>query len=131
MVRDHEPKGWLPLLFFGLIAVVFAAKLLPNSTYLKITDDGLTLCTLFRVSKIPWDQVETFYPGRIRANKMVFIRRPAEQVEGKIGIAISAALTDGAHGALPETYGMSAEALSDLLNAELARARSKSNPSNR
>ncbi len=48
MLSDSPITGCLSIIFFGLCAVVFAVSLLPNSSYLRLTPEGFTVCSMFR-----------------------------------------------------------------------------------
>jgi hypothetical protein len=48
-------KLWFFASFFVLCLVVFLVQLLPGSSYLRLTEEGFDLCTMFRKSaRILW-----------------------------------------------------------------------------
>jgi len=113
MVVHGDKIGWFPLVFFGLCAIVFFITLLPTAAYLRLEEDGFTFVSLFKKSKIRWADVECFYPGRVGRNRMVlfdFITQRKSRMQ-QVSVAIC-----GHDGGLPDTYGMSTEALAELLN---------------
>src|SRR6266581_302865 len=65
MVRAGQWFGWVGITFFGLGVVVFGLQLLPNSTYLRMGPDGLTVCTLFRSHSCRWSDVKAFEVRRV------------------------------------------------------------------
>ena len=121
MIRDSRSMGWFVLVFFGLCTVIFMTLLLPNSSYLRLTRDGLETRSLFRSSKLRWADVASFRAGRIGLNAMVLIEYAPSYRRARSGRAVATALT-GAEGALPDTYGRSAKALAGLLNEWRVRA---------
>jgi hypothetical protein len=115
MIFSGEPMGWLPALFFGLCVVVFVVTLLPNSAYLRVSQDGFTVCSLFRAQSYRWSDVGPFTVGRIGPNRMVVFNFSGRYRAQPRARKAAAALT-GYEGALPDSYGMSLEELASLLN---------------
>jgi hypothetical protein len=109
---DHSLFGYLGLALFGLGGIVFMIHLLPNSSYLRLTRDGFTICSSFRCKTIRWRHVARFGVGRIYTRKVVGWD-PAHEISkpGKVTKALS-----GFVSALPETYGLRAEELAELMN---------------
>jgi hypothetical protein len=115
-LMPQEPLiGWLCVVFFGLGVIVFAVNLHPKSSFLTLAHDGFTVASLFRKHFVPWSHVQEFVPARVGLNKMVgWNYTPEFQAQAnlrRINVA-----TSGVEGGLPDTYGMSAEALCALLN---------------
>jgi hypothetical protein len=117
MVADRQgAKGWFVALFFGLCAAVFVVQLIPGASYLEITSDGFVICSLFRRSPLfPWRDVGSFAVAKLppHGKKMVMFssQRDAAKTLGKVNSAMF-----GASGGLPDTYGMKAEELAELMN---------------
>ena len=115
--------GWIGYLFAGLVALglpVAVVQLLPGSAYLRITEDGLSVAFMFRVKNIPWNVIDHFFVVPIKQfgrtiHKMVGFNSVPSYDRAKTGRRMSSAI---AHyeGGLPDTYGMKAEELADLLN---------------
>jgi xanthosine utilization system XapX-like protein len=103
------------IVFFGLCGLVVLVQLLPNSSYLTLTERGFEFASLFRKHFIPWSQVGSFFPIRIQSHRMVgwnYLPGVDElQRLRRINTAVA-----GAEAALPDTYGMSAEQLANLMN---------------
>ncbi len=109
---DHSLFAYVGVAFFGLGAVVFTMQLLPNSSYLRLTREGFTMCSLFRCHTIQWRHVSKFGVGRIYMKKVVGWN-PAHEIS-KAGKATKA--LSGYVSALPDTYSLRAEELADLMN---------------
>jgi hypothetical protein len=112
LLHDQPSTGYSGIAFFGLCAVVFCVQLLPNSSYLRLTAEGFTTCTLFRCHTVPWRHVRTFGVGRIGLKKVVGWD-PAADLSG---IVRATKAISGYASALPDTYGLRAEELAALLN---------------
>jgi hypothetical protein len=112
--------GYACVAFFGACALVSAISLHPKASYLELTEQGFTTCSLFRRSFTPWASVKEFFPIRIQLNSMVGLNYSSQFNRLETARRFSTALA-GAEGALPDTYGMGAEQLSALLNNLLAR----------
>lgn len=121
MVRDGNALGWLPLAFFGLGSVVSVwqvaspAKLVVGSATLESLGFGrrrlyeLRDCGEFAVWRNPFggNQMVVFdYPGEVQSRLARANRKLA-----------------GASSSLPETYGLEASDLADLLNQVRATGR--------
>lgn len=103
------------IIFFSLGVLVGLVGLLPNSSYLTLTEQGFLFASLFRKHFVSWSNVQSFVPVKIQFNRMVgWNYSPAfggsQRLRG-INTAIA-----GVEAALPDTYGMSAEQLANLMN---------------
>jgi hypothetical protein len=116
LMKSGSASEWGGVIFFGVCALVFLVCMLPGASSLLLTTDGFTMTSMYRASFTPWRSVASFGVTRVSGNRMVgFVYRDDAQVP-KLGRAISAGLSGGAEGALPDTYGMKAEALIDLMS---------------
>jgi hypothetical protein len=114
--------GWAGVIFFGLGALVFVAMLLPGAAYLRLQPDGYTVCALFRANFYPWAAVHQFGVTRIGVRRMVgFTYEPDSEFKSRF-TRINTNIA-GYDNVLPDPYGLSVEALADLMNDALARAR--------
>jgi hypothetical protein len=121
LVANKDPIiGYACIAFFGLCGIVGAVGLIPSSSYLELTQDGFTFCSLFRRSTVPWRHVREFLPIKIHHNAMVGWNYSTEFQSNATSRRIATALS-GAEGALPDTYGMKAAELATLLNNLRAR----------
>lgn len=112
--------GYFCAAFFGLGVLVAVVQLLPGSTYLRVSSDGLSIVSLFRMTTIPWDIIDEFfvvtlYQSGLPIRKMVGFNF-VESYDRAHGARRFATAIAGCEGALPDTYGMSAEDLADKLN---------------
>lgn len=114
MLMDGEPAGWLCVIFFGTGVIAGTLLLLPGCSYLEIAPDGFTMCSLFRKHFYSWREVQDFGAGSIAGNEMVFFNFSNDYAKSRAGRRLSAAVS-GAEGALPDTYGMSAVDLAELM----------------
>ena len=107
--------GWLGIGFFGLCSIVFALLLLPNASYLELTPEGFTIRSLFRSHSYSWTEIETFAVGYAsRMKTVVFNLSPF--YENQHTLRKTNKKLFGFEACLPDTYGMSAEELADLMN---------------
>jgi len=119
--------GWSCIIFFGLGAIVFIIQLIPNSSYLKLTEDGFEMRSLYRSYFTKWDEIKSFRAGSISIptyiqfgimhtkKKMVFFDYEKDHKKHRIGKAFSNALS-GSQAALPDLYGMKVDDLAKLMN---------------
>jgi hypothetical protein len=112
LTLEQPLTGYLCVVFSGLCAVVFCVNSLPNSSYLRLTPEGFTMCSMFQCRSIEWRHVSKFGVSHIGTRKMVGWD-PAHPIS-KVGKATK--LLSGYVSALPDTYGLTAENLADLLN---------------
>ena len=121
MVSEGHSTGWSGLaawtgiLFFGGSAIVFCVLLIPGSAYLRLDKTGFTVCSLFKVHSTRWHEVDSFEVGTIVGRKLVVFNFSDLYGRQKLARKLSSAIS-GYQGALPETYGLSAEELSAMLN---------------
>ncbi|WP_407405811.1 STM3941 family protein [Chryseobacterium sp.] len=100
--------GILNIVFFGICFAVFIIQILPSSSYLKINEQGIEMKNLFKTTFIPWESVSDFRTKNFFINKMVVFDIEKKFLENdKIKPKT---------GAFPDTYGMSALQLAQLLN---------------
>jgi hypothetical protein len=88
--------------------------MLPNASYLKLHKEGFTQVTMFRSSTFRWEDIREFSIGSIGLNKMVMLDFVPSWHESSKLKAVARSMS-GHDGALPDTYGLSAEELVALL----------------
>ncbi|MFY1045028.1 STM3941 family protein [Chryseobacterium sp. GP-SGM7] len=98
----------LNIVFFGIGLIIFIINQLPNASYLKIDERGIEMKNLFRITFIPWQAVNRFRTKYIFINKMVVFDIDPKLLENS--------KMKSKTGAFPDTYGMSAQKLAELLN---------------
>jgi hypothetical protein len=107
--------SWLSIGFFGLCSLVFALLLLPNASYLQLTPEGFTMCSLFRSHSYSWSEIEDFAVGKMaNTETVVFNHSPFYKNQNTLRKTNKKFF--GFEAGLPDTYGMSAEKLADLMN---------------
>jgi hypothetical protein len=114
MIRSGQMFGWLSVIFFGSGVLVSIITMLPNASYLKLHREGFTQVTMFRSSTFRWEDVREFSVGRIALNKMVMLDFVPSWHESSKLKTVARSMS-GHDGALPDTYGLSAEELVALL----------------
>lgn len=114
--------AWIGVVFFGIGSIVFGVMLLPGASFLRLEPDGFAVCTLFRQQFYAWSVVYRFGVTRVFYRQVVGINF---EPDAKILPGLRRVNTGliGFDGMLPDTYGMGATALAELLNDALSRAR--------
>ncbi len=69
MINKGQQWGWLCALFFGL-AIPVALFQLIKGTYLKLDGNGFEVNSGLKPWRLSWDDVDSFYVGKIYNNKM-------------------------------------------------------------
>jgi hypothetical protein len=103
------------IIFFGLCASVGLVDLLPNSSYLTLTEQGFLFTSLFRKHFVAWSNVQSFVPVKIQFNRLVGWNYSSKYLESRRLRSVNTAIA-GVEAALPDTYGMPAEQLAELMN---------------
>lgn len=123
-------QGWVGYAcaaFFTLGAVAGIVKMIPGGAYLKLDETGFTYCNLFQEWTTPWSVVDRFYVvtqhhASMPVNRFVGFDYVPGYEHQRIGRQIATAVAD-CEGGLPDTYGMPAEELAQLMNSRLRSAR--------
>tara|TARA_B100001063_G_C16360260_1_gene355682 strand:- start:23 stop:514 length:492 start_codon:yes stop_codon:yes gene_type:complete len=114
-ILDNNPAiGWGNIIFFGLGVIVSLIQFYPNSTYLKLTDEGFKIKGLFRSSFTKWTDIKNFRQGQIKGNKMIFFDYTEEHKKWKSGKKIAKFLS-GKEGAVQSSYNIKPEQLLSLM----------------
>ncbi len=119
MISDGKWIGWVSTGIFGLGILVFLIRMHPSASFLRISEEGIEFCELFRSYRIPWSAISEFgtYSIRhhgIRTGKHVGFNYSAEYKESSNLRAFNKNLTDFEAGL--DTYGFNAEELAEMLN---------------
>ena len=116
-----------PVLFYGaggfflLCGLIAAPLMIGVGSSLVLDCKGFACRTLFRTFRRRWRDCSAFHPVTTGFRKYVgFSAQEHEAAHPRMAAANRAMI--GATGMLPETYGLSAEELSDLMNSFRARA---------
>jgi hypothetical protein len=114
LVRDGDEMGWLSVIFFGLGSIVMGIQMVPGASWLDLDDAGFTFCSLFRTHRCMWTDIQEFGIITIKRKKMVAFNFPPGFDKSRIGRKVSHTLV-GYEGALPDTYGLKAKELAELM----------------
>jgi len=106
---------WFGIGFFGLGCIVFVLQLVPNASYLRLTPEGFTMCSLFRSHSYRWTETKTFAARYVSHMKTVVFNYSPSYTK-QIAMRKMNKKLFGVESCLPDTYGMSAEELADLMN---------------
>lgn len=108
-------RGVLPfvLALVGLTgAIVYGLALIPGGSYLEAGPGGLVISASFRKRALAWSEIEGFAVRQLgRKKKMVRYRLVPRAGQTRVREEL-----------LPDTYGMSAEELAELLNGLLRQS---------
>jgi len=130
-----QEEGWIGYLcagFFALGILMAIVQLIPGSTYLRITEDGLSFAYMFLVFTIPWAAIDRFFVKQtgMTVRKMVAFNfvpsyyRVRNFVPSyyrvRLGRRVSSVIAK-CEVALPDTYGQKAEDLAEILNRCLSQ----------
>lgn len=119
VVATGEQGGWW-MIAGGAALTGFLCLLLVRPNRLELDDQGFTTVTPFgRRSRVEWHDCGEFRVSRPDVDGS--FRAPLRVVydtedSNRHGLALVSELVAGGSAALPDTYGMSAENLADLLN---------------
>ena len=90
-------------------------QLIPGASYLRLTESGFTVCSLYRATTYQWSNVVGFGTATVRGNALVvYDFSDTYQAQPRSRRAAKAFM--GVEAAIPDTYGHSAEDLARILN---------------
>jgi hypothetical protein len=119
---DMDPLArWGSGGFFALCAAITVPQFIGVGSKLELDPKGFKCASLFKSFRREWADCSEFSPVRIGPNMMVGFSTGQDETAHPRGAAFARALT-GTSGALPDTYGVSADELADLMNRFRARA---------
>ncbi len=122
-ILDSDPKiGWGSIIFFGLGVIVSLIQFYPNSTYLKLTDEGFEVKGLFRSSFTKWIDVKDFREGQINGNKMILFDYTNKHKKWDNGKKVAKFLS-GKEGAVQSSYSIKTEELLSLMKEYKLKSR--------
>ena len=120
LAAKHPVMGWLSAGFFGLGIPVSLLMMWPDSTYLKLTGEGIESVAMFRRTALKWSEVEGFYVGSVRGAKMIGIAFSPAYQKLKAGRAVASFLS-GMEGAIADSYAAPVDEVCRTLNEWKAR----------
>ena len=112
---------WFAGGFFLLCALISTPLMLGVGSRLILERDSFTCRTLFRSFTRQWRECSDFHPVYAGLRRYVGFTTQQDEAAHPNLAAVNRALV-GASGMLPETFGISAEELADLMNGFRARA---------
>lgn len=107
--------------FFLLCALIAAPLMFGVGSNLKLDRQGFACRTLFRTFRREWRDCSVFFPVSAGLRKFVGFSTPQDESTHPALMAFNRGVV-GASGMLPDTFGLSADSLSDLMNRFRARA---------
>lgn len=119
VVATGEQGGWLAVIG-GAVLTGFLVLLLVRPNRLELDDQGFsTVSSLGRATRVEWRECGAFRVQRPDIDGS--FRAPLQVVydteeSNRHNLAVVSQFVAGGSAALPDTYGMSAEDLADLLN---------------
>lgn len=125
VAQEHALSGYFGVAFCLIASVVFTLQLVPGSSYLRLTSDGFTFCSLYRSHTVQWQHAGEFGVAHLGTKKLVGWN-PSVAYKSS-GLATASKAISGYIAALPDTYGQSAEGLCELLNSLRSRYGSERN----
>ena len=105
---------WFFAILFGCVVITFAVDSLPNSCFLRLTPEGLTIRNGYIPRSYKWTDIHIFYAGFFHNKETVLFDFSDSYESPALERAVSN--LSGYGGFLPETYSMSPERLAELLN---------------
>ena len=114
LILDGRACGWFVAPVFGIGVLVSALGLLPGCAYLELRPDGFEVCSLFRPWFCTWEETEVLGTFSMAHTRWVGIRFIPVFDRARILRRMNRAVA-GLDGCLPDTYGMKAEELADLM----------------
>jgi hypothetical protein len=121
-MRVEKPfVGWACMIFFGLgIPVGLMLLFSPNSTYLRLDQEGFEMGSFAQKTRIKWTDVAGFELASIRGAKMIAIIYAPHYEGQKAGRAIAENLS-GMEGAIANSYDAPLAQVLKTLNEWQAR----------
>ena len=113
---------WLGGGFFAIGACISVPLMLGHGGSLVLDREGFVCNSLFKPFRREWRECSAFYPVRISYRKFVGFTTQQDEAAHPELAAFNRRKV-GASGMLPDTYGLGAEKLCDLMNKYRARAR--------
>ena len=106
------------VVFFLVGAIASLLMLSPDRNYLLLTPTGFTVRTLLKRANFRWEEVENFHTRSVKGMTMVVFSRSSQ---GNLSLTESVwpnlqKAMGGGDEFLPDTYGMGAGALAELMN---------------
>ena len=119
----NELFGWVMLALLGALSAWSIWFAFSKRTRLELTRDGFTYYTPIASGAYRWSDIEAFAHGSMNRRETVFFKFAAHYNGKKPALhQLSGVLAQGYEMALPDTYGLTAQALAALLSEWRQRA---------
>ncbi len=73
MVLQGQSLGWLPIIFFGIGAIVSSTLLLPGAAGLSLDANGFEATQYLRRHRTSWQNASNFVPIKIPPANVLFV----------------------------------------------------------
>jgi hypothetical protein len=122
-IGNRTWMDWSALIFFSLGVILIPIALLPGASVLTLDADGFQFINLFRRCRYSWVDTTGFVSWAVTGRtKMVLFNMPIPDSRVAKGFDKVARALSGHDGGLPDTYGLSAENLAQLMTRWRERA---------
>jgi len=81
LIRHGQSVGWIVAVGCGLGSALALLQLLPNSTYVRLSGEGLVMCSFFRARSLRWRDVERCSATKRGVRVRYLVRGRARTVE--------------------------------------------------
>lgn len=124
MITEKSVLGWLCVGFFGLGIPVSLLMMRPNTTYLRLDQEGFEIVAMSRRSAFKWTEVEGFHVGKMHGTKMIGIVFSPECTKQQAARAFASSIA-GIEGAIADHYITPIEEVCKIMNEWKIRYDSK------
>ncbi len=121
MVRDGASGGWFVLGFFGLCTLISVMLTLPGASGLTLDRDGFRVSSMYRRAHTRWRDAGGFITSGLPPSGYVMVVYDDATIRSGKLAAANIKLT-GRNSGLPNTYGLEADELAELMVAWRERA---------
>ena len=115
LIEDAPWYVWTGSAFFTLCALVFLITLIPGSSYLRLTEQGFVVRSLYRTWPLTTHSVSEFSVADVSRQRLVIYDSSVDSTQSPRLSGFNRWLTGSSSG-LPDTYGLTPEALAALMN---------------
>jgi hypothetical protein len=114
LMPKNEAMTWLAIAFFGIGIAVALVMLMPGAGGMILDREGFTIVNLFRRNVILWTDATDFVadtiPMTVKKTVLFNLASAKSKMLGRLNVGLT-----GRNGAIPDTYGLSADDLANLM----------------
>ena len=121
VMPKNEAMTWFTIAFFGIGVAIALVMLLPGAGGLTLSREGFEIVSLFRRHFVLWADTTDFVAGTIPMTVKKMVLFNLASAKSKILAQLNVGMM-GRNGAIPDTYGMSADELAGLMTRWRERA---------